>query len=198
LKWIEDHLACDILPIHLSLMDIFCYSEDKILESIDELIDKTDDKDLLDFIQITLDRSLLWNRPEPSWPSYFMGILRYTDERLEKRTNQQLTWIDNPEVEGVDFVSGESYTHVFYKFENLINGIVKGELYYEIKDLARQAHDVLLKSMELFFEHGYISSYLSEEAWDRKLNEIALKETHWCKVQIHNGINKHNTTYYSQ
>ncbi len=193
LRWIEHHLVNDIKPIHLSLMNVFCYSENKILESIDELIDQTDDKDLLDFIQLVLDRALLWNRPEPCWPSYFMGILSCIDERVNKATNRQLKWINNPEVEGVDFVSGESYTHVFYKFENLINGIEKGELYYDIKDLSRQAYDVLLKSMELFFEHGYLSSFLSEEAWERKLHEIAMKETDWCKAQIQKGIkNKHN------
>ena len=56
-------------------------------------------------------------------------------------------------------------------------------MYYGIKDLSRQAHEVLLKSMELFFEHSKFSS-LSEEAWERKLNEIAVKETDWCKVQL--------------
>lgn len=186
LRWIEDHLTSDIMPIHLSLMDLFCYSENKILESIDELIAKTDDNDLLTFIQIVLDRALLWYRPEHSWPSTFLWMLRCTDEGLKKAISQPLKWVNNPPVEGVDFVTGENYTHVFYKFKNLINGIVKGELYYEIKDLSRQAHEVLLKSMELFFENAFIFSYspLSEEAWERKLKDIAMKETDWCKVQI--------------
>jgi hypothetical protein len=189
LKWIEDHLVSDLMPIHLSLIDKFCYSENRILESIDELIDQTNDNDLLNFIQIALDRSLLWHTPEPCWPSSFMGILRCTDEKLKKATSRQLKWVDTPEVEGVDFVSGENYTHVFYKFQNMINGIVKGELYYGIKDLSRQAHEVLLKSMELFFEQSNFSS-LDEEAWERKLDEIANKETEWCKVQILNGRKK--------
>ncbi len=188
LRWIEEHLESGVLPIHLFLMNTFCYRENTTLESLDELIDRTYDNDLLNFIQISLDRSLLWHNPEPCWPSDFIAILRRADEILGKGTNQQLKWVDNPEVEGVDFVADENYTHVFYKFQNLINGIAKGELYYEIKDLSRQAHGALLKSMELFFEHRHIYSFLSQEAWERKLDEIALKETDWCKVQIQNKM----------
>lgn len=182
LSWIKCNLTTKMLPVHFELIDSFCYSEIEVSESIDELIVKADNFDLLDFIHRVLDRSLLWYNPESSWPGDFKIILWDTSTNLKQDTNIRLKWVDRPEVEGVHFVSAEVYTHVFYKFQNLMKGIEKGEIYYNIKDLAKQAHEVLVKSMLLFFSKKVSS--LDDINWERKMTEITKKEIDWCKTQL--------------
>lgn len=191
-NWLERNLTTSLLPVHISLLKVFCYSELEITQSIDELIDNSDNSELLDFIEIVLERSLLWNDPDPCWPGDFKRRVRITNEKRNNLSFLRLTKVDNPKIQGADFVSVADYTHVFYKFENLINGIEKGELYYSIKDLAKQVHDALLKSIILFFE--YRISSLEDAEWERKLNQISIKETGWCRSQLINvrRKNKHN------
>lgn len=181
-KWILDNVKKDLSPVHLSLIDSFCYSQVEIPESIDQLILNTDDDDLLYFILKVLERSLLWYNPESSWPGDFGRVMKVASKKLKNKTSMPLNYVDKPDVEGVDYASIESYTHVFYKFQNLVNGIEKGEIYYNIKDLSKQVHDALLLAMLSFFEPKFSS--LNEERWERMMDEIAAKETDWCKAQI--------------
>ena len=187
IEWMKVHLQDVIKPIHLSLIEIFCYTQSEIDESVDELIAKSEDKDLLAFIQTVLDRSLLWYDPAQCYPSDFEDVLREANEHLKIGIKHPLRWVNNPQVDGVSFRPTEEYMHVFYKYQNLVKGIVKGELYYEIKDLSKQAYLTLLKSMSLFFENSYKLTFFDEENWERKFNEIAKKETDWCKFQIRKG-----------
>jgi hypothetical protein len=180
--WMTDNLKQELKPIHLYLMDIFCYSEIEIKEPIDSLIGKADEIELFNFILVVLDRALLWHNPEPCWPSYFKWLLIDASDKLKKGIKMPLTWVEEPKIEGIELVSCEDHIHVFYKFRNLINGVIEGALYYDIKYLAKQAHEVLLKSMNLYFDNRY--SPLSEENWECKLKEIEMKETDWCKVQF--------------
>jgi hypothetical protein len=185
-EWINSHLQVVITPIHISLMELFCYPASNTTEALDQLINQSEDNNLLIFIQKVLDRSLLWFDPFPSYRSDFQDILWYTNESIKIGIKHSLEWVSNPKLDGVHFDSSPGYTHVFYKYQNLLEGIAKGELYYDIQDLARQAHLTLLKSMSIFFEHSYKLTFYNEENWERKFNEIAGKETEWCKLQFRN------------
>lgn len=180
--WINSHLTTQLLPIHQELVDHFCYSESVYVESVDELIEKTVEADLLGFIHLVLERALLWYKPDSIWPGDFNRILWNTNKALKSIREFHLKLIDKPEIEGVYLESAEPYTHVFYKFQNLMNGIEKGELYYDIKDLAKQAHDALIQSMLLFFSKGV--SALDEIAWERKMTQLTTKEMNWCKMLL--------------
>lgn len=169
-------------PYHLELIGTFCYPERHIAESIDELIENADHFHLLHFIYAVLDRSLLWFQPESCWPGDFRRILWKISSQLPPKRTMTLKMFEQPEVEGMYIVSHQHYTHVFYKFQNLVTGIEKGELYYNLKDLAKQAHEALIQSMLLLFSEKGTS--LDEISWERKMSEIITHETNWCKDQL--------------
>ncbi|BDD05728.1 hypothetical protein [Aureibacter tunicatorum] len=191
--WMKTKSIYNLDAIHLSLLDHYCCPKINIQDDIDSLIDKANNKSLLIFIQLVLDRSLLWYDPESGlgWTGCFQEILRISSKKLQRKSMQEVSRSGNLEIEGVDFVSLEDYTHVFYKFKNLINGLERGEVYYDIQVLSKQVHGALLKSMQLFFEDSYYCHILLPEIdWERKLNEIIIQETDWCKFQLSRLFNK--------
>lgn len=196
--WLQENVNTELKHIHHTLIDLFCYPTITCPESLDEVINKTDDWKLIDFILRVLDRALLWNEPDPCYKSDFHCIVHSANEKKQKLSSKQLLTIEKPKVKGVYLVSIDEYTHIFYKIENLIHGIEKGELYYDIKDLAKQAHQALLKSLEIFFEHRlntldgiewekdlkYGYNAIDEMKCENKINTLIKKETDWCIHQL--------------
>lgn len=182
LNWIAANSQLQLSYYHLQFLDRFCYSDIETLESIDFLIQNATEVQLIHFIHSTLDRSLAWHNPESCWPGDLKGIVSRSlpisilDDTLYKESTEK------QEIEGVYFVSVYPHTHTFYKFQNLLNGIEKRILFYNLKDLAKQAHDTLIQSMLHTFSH--LLSSLDDISWERKMSEISELETDWCKAQL--------------
>jgi len=189
LNWIKTNSKMNLNQIHLKMVDSFCYSKDQSNNHIDSLIDKSEIFYLLNFIHSTLERALLWYNPEPCWPSDFFHILTTGKSIIDKTNSPELIITKSLPTKGVDFVSTDEHTHIFYKFQNIYLQLNENKIYSEIRTIAKQSHSALLKSISLFLE-GRISS-LDEIKFERKLDELMNKETQWCKAIIEKT--KYNT-----
>jgi hypothetical protein len=182
LPWITTHLGRQLTSYHLDLVDAFCYSEIKVQESIEDLIENSESPDLLPYIQSVFDRCLLWYDPVSSWPSVFKGILNATFGKMRMTNEPILKQTETITFKGVDLESIDEYTHVFYKIGHLFDGIGNGELYYDLKDLAKQTYGALICSILLMFADK--PTTLDDFSWERTMTDILEKETHWCKVKL--------------
>lgn len=186
LSWIKTHINLYLNPLHLKLIDHFCYTKEQSNYDIDTIIEKSDDIVLLNFIYATLERALLWYNPESCWPRDFHHILNTGKSIINNIKRVKLTPIESLETKGMYIVSIDEHTHVFYKFQNICLELKNNNIYSELKTVAKQSHAALLKSIDLFFEHK--SSPLNEIKFERKLDEIMNLETIWCKTLIENKI----------
>ncbi len=190
LDWIDTNLNVKLNKIHLKMIDSFCYSKELTNNNLDSIIDKTDNLLLLNFIHSTLERALLWYDPEPCWPSDFFYILRIGKAIINQSNKTELISTPSLKAKGVDLVSTDEHTHVFYKFQNICSQLQENKIYSDIKTIAKQSHAALIKSIELFLEHRI--STLDEIKFERKLDNIIDIETLWCKSIIEKKLN--NTT----
>lgn len=179
IEWVTINSPSKLNSTHFQLIDEFCYTENKTTETLDELIEKTHDRSLLHFILHVIDRSLLWHNPEPTWPSELERMIAKSSDFLETEFELPTGKLAIPEIEGVDHLSNYPHTYSYYKFQNLINGIKEGKLYYDINVLSKQAHESLLATMSIYFNS--FDSPLDERDWQKKMVEWQDKETNWCK-----------------
>jgi hypothetical protein len=189
LDWINNNLDIKPNEVHLGLIDSFCYSKVITNNKLDMAIDKSDDFLLLNFIHSILERALLWYDPEPCWPSDFFYILRIGKSIINQSNKTELVSTESLKTKGVDLVSTDEHTHVFYKFQNICSQLQENKIYSDIKTIAKQSHSALLKSVNLFLEHRI--STLDEIRFEKKLDSIMEMETLWCKSIIEKQ--KYNT-----
>jgi hypothetical protein len=170
-----------LTEIHSRLIHSFCYPNEESNQNLDQLINVSDTSALLNLTFNMLERSLLWCNPEPSWPKDFDYILLKIKPIIE-RFSEETNFIQTNELKlkGVYQVSIEEYTHVFYKFQVACEQIQNGYLYSELKTIAKQAYGALVQSIQLCFE--YLISYVDEQTYQRKIDEIIAKETVWAST----------------
>ena len=168
--------------IHIKMIDSFCYPEEKKYDDLDTLINNSDDISLLNFIYKTLERALLWYDPEPCWPSDFILILRKAKSIVDAIEKKELVYTNDLKLKGVDLVSIDEHTHVFYKFQTICEQLQNGKIYDDLKTIAKQAHSSLVKSIYLCFE--YLISSMGEITYEKRIESIIQKETLWCSSQI--------------
>jgi hypothetical protein len=179
-KWTK---AKQLTEIHTQLIHSFCYSNEKSDQNLDQLIDESNTNSLLYLTFNMLERSLLWCNPEHTWPGDFNYILRKIKPIIERFSEEtDLTSTNELTLKGAYFASTEEYTHVFYKFQVVCEQIQNGYLYSELKIIAKQAHEALIKAIQFGFE--YFISFVDEHTYQRKIDEIIAKETRWATAQL--------------
>ena len=96
-------------------------------------------------------------------------------------------WYNQTELKlkGVDMVTIDEHTHVYYKFQVICEQLQNGKLYSDLKAIAKQAHMVLMKSIQLQFE--YRITFIDEIKFEQKIDNICHKETRWCSSLLKNS-----------
>jgi hypothetical protein len=182
LSLLENQMHLSLNDTHKALINFICYLGSHKRGNLDLVIEKSDNCSLLHFIYETLERALLWYRPDHSWESDFYYILEVSKKRIEQSDLEDFVLDESLEVIGVEFNSTVEHTHVFYKFQDLCLQLRTGSISYDIKTLAIQAHDALIQSIRLRLEFN-ISS-LNEIRFDEKVDSIIAKETQWCVSRL--------------
>lgn len=180
--YIKTELNTNINTVHRRLISEFCYQINLIDESLDDLIDSIKGIQLIQFIISVLERSLLWNDPDPSWPSDFYSILFFANDTVRRNEKIPNDNIDKLEMIGTEYVSEKGYSHVFYKLESVCFHLQKGQLYDDMNTLAKQTHVVLIDSIRIFHEYKYSS--LSENDFEKYIDSRIVQETEWCKHKL--------------
>lgn len=171
--------------IHIRLIHNFCYFEEKNHQDLDTLIGCSTDKTLLHFIYSALDRGLLWYNPEPCWPNDLRYILKNAKSIIDVTVNEESFLPTTAlKLKGVDLVTIDEYTHVYYKFQVICEQLQHGKIYTDLKAIAKQAHMALMQSIQLQFEYRITS--IDEITFEQKIDNICLKETHWCSSLLKN------------
>jgi hypothetical protein len=166
----------------LKLISQFCYHPSQVEDNLDFLIDSSNDIALLNFTYLTLDRALLWFDPDPSWMSDFFYMLNEAQTIVARQDHRNLTRVDHIDVQMAEYVSMEDYTHVYYRFHNICLQLQKGEIFFDLASIAKQANIALMNSINRFYE--YKRSSLSEIQYDKKVDEIMKLESGWCIALI--------------
>jgi hypothetical protein len=196
LYFIKNHLNIDLDIIHKELISEFCYKTTLIDEKIDELIEKTDRIELLKLSVVTLDRSLAWNVPSPSWISDFHTIMNNCLNLIEKHLSEVNSITNELSIVGHDFETNESYTHSFYRMENVCKLLEQGYLYDDMTTIAKQTVLTLEESIRIF--HGNKYSTLSDDDFEKKIEERVSKEIQWCKQKLTHLTNEKNKNVLQQ
>ncbi len=187
LEWIKANLDIELNQTHLKLISSFSYPKDRTTsDDLNSLIEMSDDYSLLNFIHATLERALLWYNPEPCWPSDFFQILTTGKSIINNSNKVTFVSTESLKTKGVFLVSTDEHTHVFYKFQNICLQLEENKMYSDIKTIAKQSHEALLKSVTLFFEHRILS--LDDIKFERKLDSIVEMETFWCEKALENYL----------
>jgi len=176
----------NINQIQLQLIHNFCYSKEENHQDLDILIERCTNEKLLHFIYAVLDRGLLWYNPEPCWPSELRYILRNGKAIIESSINQgNLSPVTTLELKGVDLVTTDAHTHVYYKFQVICEQLQHGKIYTDLKTIAKQAHMALMQSIQLQFE--YRITGVDQITFEQKIDHICHKETIWCANLLKNA-----------
>ena len=180
LTWANEHLGYQFNSIHLDLIDLFFCSENTYTLSIDERIDNSTDKCLLQFILFVLDRALTWYNPSYVWPSEFTRIIVNASEKIKESDITNLEQKNKTDFIGKDLDVIDTYnTQAFLNFELLINEIANKEISFDIKLLAKQAHETLLTSIDSFFLE-FAFSTVTESQFYKQIDILRFKESDWC------------------
>lgn len=188
LDWMKHHSQLQINPVHLTLIDFFCYSEQKTNSHLDVLIEKSNEYHLLKLIQQTLEKALLWYSPEYFWPSTLSYILKQSKDAINKVVSEKLTPRNLLKPEGIEFDYTGVYTYVFHKFKRVCKQLDEGMIYSDIKTLAKQANVTLVTSISSCLQ--YKTLIPDNSLFERKVEHITQRETEWCA----SVLEKLNTT----
>lgn len=188
LDFLTQKLGITLEPVQIELIEFFAYPSGLLTNNLDNLIENSETKIVLNFIYETLERALMWQWLDPCWPSDFHTILATCKGQIDKQFSDNLVYIETSKPEGVDFVSAAEHTHVFYKFKDLCQQLASLHISYNITTLAMQAHEALIASLRLRLEFN--TSILNELKFDKKIDEIIEMETKWCVSRILKNTNR--------